>query len=631
MKVVISLFWVQGALSNPMLDIDLDEHIELFVDRTNSKTINQMFDQTFISYTSDEGNRMRRNVSDNIWVKFQIQDEWNIDDFSEYYISSYMGTFAMLKMFYVTNEGKIIESKDYGFKVPLEKRPHSFMRPFISFPKNVDIKQVYMKIRNAKTRRVGFSFVLLGEKRIYEAQNTQGAIIIGILAILLALGMYNFFIFMILKDYSYLLYIFFNGGWFLSILTVAGLADLIFNIKGFYFTEYGTTSVVLTGCLGVVFTRSFLKIREFSVNVDRFMIGVASVCFLVSILNLPFFVTHFSLIIVNIVNLVANFTMIISAIWVYKKGYRAAKYFIFANAGMMLFVMIWMCKEEGFLRGDFFTIHAALFGCACEMLLMSIALAHRFKIYGDERIQMQKFETESMELKRLFRIVCHDLINPLSVIRSMNRKGLQEDPKNKYLSKSTKATEILTDILKSVRKMESFRTSQKKIELESVDLEKVFRNIKMLFSERLEDKHLALEFTNIQPDCRYVWAERVTITSEVISNLVSNAIKFSYPGGIIRIALSVIKTDEGDFVKLECEDNGMGMPVDIVEKLFTPTPITSRKGTSKEAGTGYGMSIVSMFMEAYDGKVEVQSICQATGSINHGTRVSLTFKRGSNI
>ena len=67
------------------------------------------------------------------------------------------------------------------------------------------------------------------------------------------------------------------------------------------------------------------------------------------------------------------------------------------------------------------------------------------------------------------------------------------------------------------------------------------------------------------------------------------------------------------------KDRGIGIPENIMENLFEPDQVSSRKGTEGEKGTGFGMPILKKFVEAHGGTVDVESKDIASYPEEHGT------------
>jgi signal transduction histidine kinase len=113
----------------------------------------------------------------------------------------------------------------------------------------------------------------------------------------------------------------------------------------------------------------------------------------------------------------------------------------------------------------------------------------------------------------------------------------------------------------------------------------------------------------------------VIFSNSVINNVVSNAIKFSHEGDIIRI--DVQHLPEGN-VCISVRDQGIGIPDSVMQALFGFEVQTSRTGTKGERGTGFGMPIAKLLLEKMDGSIAVKSKVMTKGSDDHGTEVMVT-------
>jgi len=89
----------------------------------------------------------------------------------------------------------------------------------------------------------------------------------------------------------------------------------------------------------------------------------------------------------------------------------------------------------------------------------------------------------------------------------------------------------------------------------------------------------------------------------VLRNLISNAIKFTHPGGKIIVSAEEIQNE----IKVSVSDNGVGIPKNSIEKLFRIDENYSTPGTQKEKGTGLGLILCKDFIEKHGGKIWVES------------------------
>jgi signal transduction histidine kinase len=99
-----------------------------------------------------------------------------------------------------------------------------------------------------------------------------------------------------------------------------------------------------------------------------------------------------------------------------------------------------------------------------------------------------------------------------------------------------------------------------------------------------------------------IYADKAMIYT-VLRNLIINAIKFSFPGGKIRIAS--IPGEKNCTISVS--DEGIGIQPEIQEKLFKSNEVVSTPGTTGESGSGLGLVICKEFLERNKGEIRVES------------------------
>ncbi|HOJ02661.1 MAG TPA: response regulator [Bacteroidota bacterium] len=99
---------------------------------------------------------------------------------------------------------------------------------------------------------------------------------------------------------------------------------------------------------------------------------------------------------------------------------------------------------------------------------------------------------------------------------------------------------------------------------------------------------------------------------QLMNNLLDNAIKFSFPGSVIEVAV----TSDGEQLRFAVQDHGPGIPEKEIRKLFLPFSTTSVKPTGKEKSTGLGLAIAATIVEKHGGKIWVES------TVDKGSRFS---------
>jgi len=236
--------------------------------------------------------------------------------------------------------------------------------------------------------------------------------------------------------------------------------------------------------------------------------------------------------------------------------------------------------------------------------------------------------TKTAETKAtLLRVLCHDLSNPLVLVTGLlellENNRIPEDKKVAKYKTLARAAQLMADILSNVREMEAVDSGKHAINLVPVNLDRMFDDLNLIFRDRLNEKSINLEISNEVPEGFGVLADPVSLSNHVFNNLVSNALKFSFPGSTVHVVAKV----EEDMVHVSVTDTGVGMSEEIALAIFDPTRQTTRLGTAGEKGTGFGMPIVKSFVEKYSGRIQVESTSAEINPSKHGTSFHLYLKK----
>ena len=442
---------------------------------------------------------------------------------------------------------------------------------------------------------------------------------------MLGLIAYNFFLFLSLKDPAYFWYVAFAANMLLGVNFTTRFFDPIGIHFGSAGVHFGVALLATVPGVAAMFCRSFLKLKFQNLIANR----LALVLFGITIVNAfatILFYSQWSFALIKITNILVFILVGVSGVQAMRAGFAPAKYYLISWGIFLVSVIYWTMGQINLVEISHFNAYIAIFGNMLEMMTMSLALGRRVRALQDERYSAIMKAREGESYRRLVRIMCHDIVNPLSIILghiSISRKKFQDVPKlDKVWDKLDRAGYIISNLIDSVRDMEKQKTNGGKFELAAVNLKDAVSHVNFVFSRKLEDKDLSLQSSGLDKDV-LVMAEAHTLYNEVLSNVVSNAIKFSSPGGSIEI--NVLQSSGK--VRVEIRDYGMGMPEKIRQSLFDPNVASSQIGTQDEAGTGFGMPLVFDFMKIYGGNVKVSSVEKNGDSENEssGTLIELEF------
>ena len=225
------------------------------------------------------------------------------------------------------------------------------------------------------------------------------------------------------------------------------------------------------------------------------------------------------------------------------------------------------------------------------------------KTTNDLKIARNKLEGINKELDDFTYIVSHDLKEPLRGVRAFT-KLLIEDYSKKF---DKEGKEYLKTILDSGARMTRLiedllnlsRIGRIKNVEPGVDLNEVFSDVQKNLVYSLEEKKVDLKIAKKFPK---VTCDRIRI-SEVFSNLISNAIKYSKNN--VKPVIEIGYQEKGKFYEFYVKDNGIGVEKEYYDRVFQIFQRLHGKG--EHEGTGAGLTIVKKIVENHGGKIWVDS------------------------
>lgn len=237
----------------------------------------------------------------------------------------------------------------------------------------------------------------------------------------------------------------------------------------------------------------------------------------------------------------------------------------------------------------------------------------------NQEITKQRDEQEKINIfkDKLFSIISHDLRSPLASLSNslflFKSKMLSDEERNTLtdmLSRDYQATSYLLDNLLNWTRMQM---QGLKLSPKQLNLGELVRENFNLLKPQAEKKGISLE-SNIADELA-VFAD-LEMTKTVIRNLLHNAIKYSFQGGIVKVPAYI----EAENIVISIKDNGRGMSIEEQQNLFGSEHF-SKHGTANEKGSGLGLLLCKDFIEKNKGTIWVESI------ENEGSTFSFTLPK----
>lgn len=219
---------------------------------------------------------------------------------------------------------------------------------------------------------------------------------------------------------------------------------------------------------------------------------------------------------------------------------------------------------------------------------------------------------------RLFSIIAHDLKNPFNTLMGFsdliihNFEALSKDDIKEIGREINYSAQVGFNLLQNLLEWSRTQSGELISNPVKVHLSTAVQDVLLIHKNSTEEKQIKFH-TNI-PEDLYTFIDEHMLQT-VLRNLISNAIKFSFNGGTVRI----IAQKEGNKIVLKIVDTGIGIAKDVQGKLFNPAHHFTTRGTSDEKGTGLGLLISKELVEKWDGTMAIES------KPGKGTTLSLTL------
>lgn len=219
---------------------------------------------------------------------------------------------------------------------------------------------------------------------------------------------------------------------------------------------------------------------------------------------------------------------------------------------------------------------------------------------------------------KFFSIIAHDLRGPLNIILGyINLLKTRYDDfddveRKEFITDIDKSSKNTFELLESLLLWAKSQDDKIKLVKEDLNLKEVFNEIVSVYFPAVEKKKIKLDVG--VSDELVIYADQFSMKT-IISNLLNNAIKFTPEEGMIKI--DAIQRDQ--FTEVSISDNGVGIPQEILPKLFLIEENVSTRGTDNEEGTGLGLLLCKEFVEKHNGEIKVNS------ELGKGTKITFTI------
>jgi len=236
-----------------------------------------------------------------------------------------------------------------------------------------------------------------------------------------------------------------------------------------------------------------------------------------------------------------------------------------------------------------------------------LATNEKLNQINSELIIAKERAEESDRLKTAFlQNMSHEIRTPMNAIcgfsGQLNKPDLSDDKRKSFVSIIQNSSHQLLSIVTDILTISSIETKQEKLNISKVCINNVIVDLLSVFKQQSINQNISLyakkELTDLQSE---IFTDKTKIT-QILTNLLSNALKFTHEG-FIEFGYNLKETELEFYVK----DSGIGIKSELHEKIFERFRQADKSIQMNYGGTGLGLSISKGFVELLSGKIWVQS------------------------
>ena len=248
------------------------------------------------------------------------------------------------------------------------------------------------------------------------------------------------------------------------------------------------------------------------------------------------------------------------------------------------------------------------------------------KLNDKLEIALKKAEDASLAKTCFLNNMSHDIRTPMNAILGYAQlmedelKGMELPETLEHLEKLHQSGNLLLSIINNVLDMARIESGRMEIDENYGRIENIRQTLFEIFDDEAKKKNLALYYTmNVEHE--HILTD-TTKVKEIFVNILSNAIKYTPPGGSVRVNVDELPCDEPGYMiaRTRVSDTGIGMSQDYLTKIFDTFTRERNTTKSKIAGSGLGMSIVKKYVELLGGTINVES------ELGKGSTFTVTLK-----
>ncbi|MDH4322033.1 MAG: response regulator, partial [Desulfobulbaceae bacterium] len=596
------------------------------------------------------------------WFRFTVAN--HLSESSHYYLEVTYPLLDHIDLYTPTTDNgyKVTRAGD---QLPFSARKLQYRNNVFDILLTPATQQTYY-IRCQTTSSMNIPILLLSPRGLSKRVNAEQTMLGLYYGILLVMLIYNLFIYISIRDVTYLFYVFFIGSYLFFQLSLNGVAFQYFWPNALWWANISLPFFIFIAYFfAAQFTRYILDTPRNTPRMDKLILA----CMAVSAFGagLSLLVSYsISIRFATILSL-SVLILFISGLLCTIKGYRPARYYFIAWSVSLLGIAIYALKTFAILPHTFITNWGIQIGSAWEVILLSLGLADRLQMIEAEKKQLQaeyavqlqnanlelersniKLETFNQELGQLveertadLRLLnenlfkeaterkfaeqqaeaanqakseflanmSHEIRTPMNAIIGMTSLAFKLELPGKlrtYLEIIENSSLSLLSVINDILDFSKIEAGKLAIEENLFPLHELLERLADLFSRQLGQKNLNLIF-DIDENIPNLLIGDIHRLQQILVNLIGNAVKFTSEGQILLTIRRRQTAAETVLLAFAVKDTGKGIPKKVQGKLFSAFTQGDGSTTRNFGGTGLGLAISKRLVTMMGGEIGLES------------------------
>jgi signal transduction histidine kinase/CheY-like chemotaxis protein len=436
---------------------------------------------------------------------------------------------------------------------------------------------------------VHFPLEIISARQFAEEDHLEGLLQGVYFGLMFVMIFYNLFLYLSIKDPSYLYYLFYVASFGILQASMNGIAyQYVWPTPSWWADHCVPVFIATTIGFGSLFCMSFLDLKRntlFYYRVFGVLIGLSGLVAVLTVVASP----YVSMVSATLLGMTFAGLVMAAAVVCLVRRFRPALFLLVAWSALLLGIVLFALNNLGVLPGTFLTTYGVQIGSALDVVLLSLALADRINLLQRERLRVEGEKVQAEQSKKVkeafLAAVSHEIRTPMNAITGFAR------------------------LLETAGLLPQHHEYARHIRVSADNLLAIINDV--------------LDLSKL--DAGKLHFERAEIDLDDLVRLLFQTISFGV-NGEVNLSVRLLREDaQGVTLQFRVSDTGIGIPADKLATIFESYSQASKQTTRLYGGTGLGLTITKQLVELQGGTIGVES------RVGAGTVFTVTLPLARNL